>query len=217
MCSYNGNGNKVAALQVNCGEDFGPELMMGHMLGKTLGSPTSLIKVAVGGTTLYCDWRSPSRQDSVVVPEDKTRCGELYDELSARIKSLATKPAEVHPDCASKKCQWSAFVYFQGENDAFVPQGAKDYEVNLRLLIADVRKAVGNPKLPVVIVQVGAWGGGVADGKLVAAAQKKVAESDANARLVVTSDLSTYYHYDSAAQLIIGERVAKAVQALTPK
>jgi Carbohydrate esterase, sialic acid-specific acetylesterase len=215
MCSF--NGSKVEALRVNCGEAFGPELMMGHVLSKTLGSPTSLIKVAEGGTTLLCDWRSPSRKDMVQVPADKESCGVLYGDLSARIKSLASKPAEVHPDCASKKCQWSAFVYFQGENDAFEPQGAKDYEVNLRLLIADVRKEVGNPKLPVVIVQVGAWGGSVADGELVAKAQKKVAESDASARLVVTSDLSTYYHYDAAAQLIIGERVAKAVQALTVK
>jgi hypothetical protein len=213
MCSF--NASSVEALRVNCGEAFGPELMMGHVLSKTLGSPTSLIKVAVGGTTLLCNWRSPSRSDPVPADKATENCGALYGELSARIKSLATKPAEVHPDCASKKCEWAAFVYFQGENDAFEPQGARDYEVNLRLLIADVRKEVGNPNLPVVIVQVGAWGGGVADGRFVAAAQKKVAESDANARLVVTSDLSTYHHYDSAAQLIIGERVAKAVQALT--
>jgi hypothetical protein len=207
MCSF--NGSKVEALRVNCGQAFGPELMMGHVLSKTLGSPTSLIKVAEGGTTLRFDWTSPSRGDQPV--------GAQYKLLSARIKSLTTKPAEVHPNCASKKCRWAAFVYFQGENDAFDDKAAMDYEINLRALISDVRKEVGNPNLPVVIVQVGAWGSSVGKGNLVAAAQKTVVQSDAHARLAVTSDLSTYYHYHSGAQLIIGERVAKAVQELTLK
>ena len=38
--------------------------------------------------------------------------------------------------------------------------------------------------------------------------------ADKYARLVNTSDLSGFYHYDSAAKLIIGGRVAQAVKAL---
>jgi hypothetical protein len=142
MCSL--NGSKVAALNTNCGSPFGPELMMGHVLAKTLGSPTSLIKVAEGGTTLERHWRSPSRGEPV---------GDQYNLLSARIKSLASKPAEIHPDCASKKCRWAAFIYFQGENDAFDSDAAKAYESSLRALIKDVRSDIGNPNLPVIILR----------------------------------------------------------------
>ncbi len=199
------NGSAVARLSTNCGSPFGPELTMGHVLGKTPGSVTSLIKVAKGGSTMQVDWRSPGRGQPV---------GDQYRNLSARIASLVSSPASVHPDCTTRRCEWAAFVFFQGENDSFDAAAASAYERNLRLLIADVRKDVGNPSLPVVVVQIGQWARSLPHGQTVAAAQQAVVNSDVRARLVDTSDLSGFYHYDPAAQLIIGERVAKAVQAL---
>jgi hypothetical protein len=124
----------------------------------------------------------------------------------------------VNPSCTNRTCKWSAFVWFQGENDAQVAEGA-DYEKNLKNFIADVRKDVGSPTLPVVIVQIGKWGqsfrvNNVAIGVAVADAQTKVVKEDKYARIVNTADLSGFYHYDSASQLIIGERVSLAVKSL---
>ena len=48
----------------------------------------------------------------------------------------------------------------------------------------------------------------------IAAAQTKVVNEDKYARIVNTADLSGFYHYDPAAQLVIGERVFLAVQSL---
>jgi hypothetical protein len=80
---------------------------------------------------------------------------------------------------------------------------------------------VGSPTLPVVIVQIGSWAQSIttgaqntASGKKVADAQTAVVKADKYARIVSTSDLNGFYHYDSASQLIIGERVALAVKAL---
>jgi hypothetical protein len=77
-----------------------------------------------------------------------------------------------------------------------------------------VRKDVGSPTLPVVIIQTGAWAQSLKSGKTVAAAQTSVVKADKYARIVNTADLSGFYHYDPAAQLIIGERVALAVKSL---
>jgi hypothetical protein len=219
LCSWDKETTKTTITELTaiptdpnklCG-GIGPEVVFGQALSKAGYSSTSLIKVAVGGTTLYSDWRSPSAGGT---PSSK----DLYAKLRARIQSLKANPASVNPSCTNRTCKWSAFVWFQGENDAQVAEGA-DYEKNLKNFIADVRKDVGSPTLPVVIVQIGKWGqsfrvNNVAIGVAVADAQTKVVKEDKYARIVNTADLSGFYHYDSASQLIIGERVSLAVKSL---
>ena len=201
------NTAAIAPLAVNCGSPYGPELVFGQTLGKAGYSSTSMIKVARGGTNLYADWRSPlSAATSGAIGPD-------YTKLRARIQSLKSDPASVNPSCKARTCRWSAFVWFQGEADSDSLEG-EAYEQNLKNFIADVRSEVGSPTLPVVIVQTGAWAQSLKRGKNVAAAQTAVVAADKYARLVITSDLSGFYHYDSAAQLIIGERVGLAVQSL---
>jgi Carbohydrate esterase, sialic acid-specific acetylesterase len=206
LCSI--NENPIAPLTTNCGSSFGPELMMGHVLSTTKFAPTSLIKVAVGGTTLYTDWRSPASGGTT---------GPLYLNLRSRIQSLKTKPASVHPKCATQACRWGAFIWFQGENDSNDAAHANAYKTELTRLIADVRKDVNDPALPVIIVQLNAWAQTLAFGPTVAAAQQQVVSQDTHAALVKTNDLSGFYHLDPIAQLVIGQRVAQAVQRLVTR
>lgn len=208
LCAWNAAGVAplfVSSLATKCGNSYGPELVFGQVLSKAGYSSTSLIKVAHGGTTLYGDWRSPLSGGTV---------GPLYTELRARIQSLKSAPAGVNPSCKTQGCRWSAFVWFQGENDTFASANGLSYEQNLKNLIADVRSDTGSPTLPVVIVQIGTWAQSMAFGKNVAAAQSSVVSADKYARLVNTSDLSGFYHYDSGSKLIIGDRVAQAVKEL---
>ena len=200
-CSF--NDAPVAPLAASCGHPFGPELMLGHVWA-TSGQPTtSLVKVARGGTTLFTDWRSPASGGEV---------GPDYLLLQKKIAALATDPASVHPTCAEDACRWAAFIWFQGENDSLEESHASAYEDNLRNLLADVRAEVGDPALPVIVVQTGAWAQSLGFGADVAAAQQRVVDEDAHAQLVETYDLSGFYHYDPAAQLIIGRRIADAVE-----
>lgn len=201
------NTAPVDAQSTNCGKPFGPEQVFGEALSKAGYSSTSLIKVAYGGTTLYLDWRSPSMGGA-------PNANDHYAKLKARIQSLKDKPASVNSSCTARACRWSAFVWFQGENDTFDKTHGETYEQNLKNFIADVRAEVGSPTLPVVIVQIGAWGQSLPYGKNVSAAQTAVVNADNYARIVNTADLSAFYHYDAAAQLIIGERVSLAVQSL---
>jgi hypothetical protein len=205
-CSWNGGQIDLLAANGNCGNPFGPELMLGHALDAADASPASFIKVAVGGTTLFTEWRPPMSGGET---------GPLYLQMRDRIAALATAPDTIHPSCATEDCHWEAFVWFQGENDIWEEANGLEYEQNLTNLIADVRSEVGNPTLPVIIVEIGHWAQVAGPfGQNVVDAQRAVVMKDEHARLVVTDDLSNYYHYDPAAQLIIGRRIAAALQEL---
>ncbi len=207
MCSM--NSPAIAGLTTNCGGIFGPELLLGHYLHANGGTPTSLIKVAKGGTNLYTDWRSPK-----TVAQSGGSVGPLHVELQSRIDSLVSNPASVHALCASMACLWGAFIWFQGENDSFDQAAAGVYAKNLTNLIADVRERIGASKLPVVIVEIGKWAQSLDHGATVRSAQQSVVAADTQTRLVKTDDLSGFYHYDPAAQLIIGERVGIALRSM---
>ena len=142
---------------------------------------------------------------------------ELYAKLRERIQSLNTSPASVNSACTSRKCKWSAFIWFQGEADADADDASRAaYKENLKKFIANVRADTGSPNLPVVIVQIGAWAQSLKGNKgvVVADAQTAVVNEDVNTRIVNTADLSGFFHYDPAAQFIIGERISLAVQSL---
>ncbi len=209
MCAM--NSTEIAGLTTNCGSLFGPELVLGHHLHANGDTPTSLIKVAKGGTTLYTDWRSPKS-----VAQSGGTVGPLYSELQSRIDAITSSPASLHASCVSTPCRWGGFIWFQGENDSMDQAAADAYAQNLENLIADVRGRVGASTLPVVIVEIGKWAQSLDHGATVRAAQRSVVAADANTRLVKTDDLSGFYHYDPAAQLIIGERVGIALSSMLP-
>jgi hypothetical protein len=216
---YSNNGSIPAPLNLKAGDGFGPELAAGRMAGETLAGPVAIAKVAYGGTNLYENWLSPS-----AASERKRETGPLYLKLAEQIKNLSSDPARIHPSCTSLNCRWEAFVWFQGESDSFSSANGAEYEKNLGHLIADVRKATGNPNLLVVIVQIGVWAkdqggatdGGVAGGLAVYRAQARVVAADARAKLVQTDDLSGFFHYDPAAQWIIGTRIGVALGQQCP-
>ncbi len=205
LCSR--NGALPAPLAFGCGNPFGPELTLGRMAGETLTGPVALTKVVEGGTTLYAEWLSPS-----AATEHGRSTGRLYLKLAEQMHALAAAGTKIHPRCADGNCRWDAFVWFQGENDGFSAASGAEYESNLRHLVADVRKDTGNPELPVVIVQIGYWAKTAASsGLAVHGAQARIAAEDPHVSLVVTDDLSRFYHYDPAAQWIIGARIGVAL------
>jgi hypothetical protein len=66
------NNTDLSLLSDNCGYEFGPELAFGHYLSINSAQPTSLIKVAKGGSTLHTDWLNPTaaaKQAKAVGPQ----------------------------------------------------------------------------------------------------------------------------------------------------
>jgi len=190
-------------------DQYGPEFMFGHVFPK-LNSPLKgqaigIAKIAVGGTEIYSDWMKDNKDNS------DNYWNALVDTIQGAKGSL------------------EAFVWFQGENDSFADWNKENYLPNLTKFVADVRQEIVNESIknesikfqspadvPVIIVECGRWIWGV--DTAVIEAQRAFVAADSNAVLVPTGagdeikeQLTKMYHYDIAAQLIIGKRIAEAM------
>jgi len=222
-CSYTIPGAKKLDCErpvsaTACGghyEGYGPELMFGHVFPRKdsclKGKPISIAKVAVGGTELYKNWMKENKDENL----------NYWDALVDVIRG--------------GKGSVEGFVWFQGENDSFHAWNRENYLDHLTQFIADVRQEIydntpfkyGTFKMrfnspadvPVVICELGHW---IAQkDTTVIEAQRAFVENDPKALLVPTGagpeeskKMSKFYHYDAASQLIIGNRVAKAMAFL---
>lgn len=197
-------GPNYLSPSAQCGFPFGPDLMFGHTMYSNAESPHhlepfSIVKVASGGTELEKNW---SREN-----------GTYWSTLHSTIHALNPRDEK-----------YEAFVWFQGENDCMEQQNSDAYFDNLTKLVENVRREMKlankqssmDPRvIPVVIVQIGWWSDGFEHGPTVLEAQRKFVEEDSNAVMVVTKDLSHFYHFEAAAQLIIGHRIAEALLTIT--
>ncbi|NQU22802.1 MAG: hypothetical protein HQ567_16105 [Candidatus Nealsonbacteria bacterium] len=195
---------------------FGPELVMGRILGETIDNPIVLFKSATGGTQLHTRWRPPS-----AVKRAGGEMGDLYQRMMRRLHRFLANPKVDYPQYDGREFEIAGFVWFQGENDSLaeVVEGDRStgfwnhYEENLRDLIHDVRTELAVPELPVLIIQIGpapVWNrkGG---GEVIRAAQKKAAEEDDHATWISTMDLHPKAHYNTPGMVTIGERAGKAL------
>jgi hypothetical protein len=195
---------------------FGPELVMGRILGDAIDHPIVMFKSAVGGTQLHTRWRPPS-----AVKRSGGEVGDLYQRMMRRFHRFLANPIIAYPPYDGREIEIAGFVWFQGENDSLAEEVPDDrstgfwnfYEQNLRDLIHDVRTELGVPELPVLIIQIGpapVWNrkGG---GDVIRAAQKKVAEKDPHATWISTMDLHPKGHYNTPSMITIGERAGKAM------
>ncbi len=169
------------------GKSYGPELSFGHAIGRT--HPDAIVfKMAMGGSSLGDHWRLD---------------GPMYSTLIAGVQTaLAEHDADL-----------GGFIWFQGFNDqfesAYCDPLTPGYEGNLRAFVEAVRRDLGQP-VPTVIVK--ARNGGNLEA--IQAAQDAVASALDGVVTVETKDTSECFHYDSGAQIVIGERIAGAMVAL---
>lgn len=126
---------------------IGPEFQFGHVIGDSSEAPVLLIKTAWGGKSLFADFRPPSSGGET---------GPYYKQMLDEIREALAAIPDEFPALADRPVQISGFVWFQGWNDAFGPQTAREeYEQNLVNLILDVRREFDVPELPVVIGELG--------------------------------------------------------------
>ncbi|MCP4451400.1 MAG: sialate O-acetylesterase [Planctomycetes bacterium] len=148
---------------------IGPELQIGHVLGDALENQILLIKTAWGGKSLYKDFRPP-RSGGQVGPYYTRMLKEVQEGLDQLQKSL--------PETAARPYELAGFVWLQGWNDMFDPEGLSQYEDNLVNMIKDVRAAWKTPDLPVIIGELG--NGGPDAGKNMLAIRKAQAAAAAH-------------------------------------
>lgn len=172
------------AAKFTSGEDvkqFGPEFEVARVVAAARpGDTIHIVKYAPGGTALADPW-------------DLTDSWKGYGAYAAMKQWVACARA------AKPGAKVAGFFWLQGESDAIKPAYAAAYEANLTELIKKVRKDFDAPELPVIIGRIHpghpdrnygvVWGGTKKGIDTVRAAQKKVAEAEANAAWIETSDL----------------------------
>ena len=128
---------------------IGPEFQFGHVVGQQTAAPVLLIKTAWGGKSLYRDFRPPSAGGTT---------GPYYLKMMSEVREALASIDTEFPKLAGRKHRIRGFVWFQGWNDMFDQQARGEYEANLHHLIHDVRRAWGQPALPIVIGELGNGG-----------------------------------------------------------
>jgi hypothetical protein len=207
------------------GRRFGPELAFGFDVQGHVAAPIALIKYARGSTSI-----APSSAQTNGVwrdfdPNDGGRLNQ-YDKL------ISTIQAAVNNLPAGKTLNIRGVVWMQGESDA-TATNAPAYQANLTELIASLRSGIGaiaatsEGKMTrsaiswnMLDVFVGTVRNTNANRQTVIDAQHAVAAADDHVFIVDgTNGLSVMtvddwgdsgVHYDTAGQILLGERFANA-------
>ena len=116
------------------------------------------------------------------------------------IHTVLTDLETYAPSYQDQGYEIAGLVWFQGWNDQYAPTSVEDYEENMAAFIRDVREALGQPDLPVVIGAMG-HNGENQKGKIrqIADAQAAVAECDEFKGNVITVRTSKYWDTEAEA------------------
>lgn len=184
---------------------FGPELSLARALAAAYpGETLLLVKYAVEGSSLL-DW-APDWDPQAAALTGHPEYGPLYQKLLALV-------AAGQEDLPGGRCLPAAAFWMQGERDALFPEAAAAYEANLAELVHALRRDLGAPGLPCLVGQVDPPRDRYPMADVVRAAQAAVARAVPRVSLVRTEGLSRHadgLHYDTAGQLELGRRLARA-------
>lgn len=154
----------------------GPELGFGNVVGDHFDEPVLIIKYAYGGQSLGHRFRAPSSGENTpekypefykgLMKKKKWTLEEAKADMDiyTRSKYIATlrhslevlqNIKNVIPDYSGQGFELSGLVFFEGFNDAIIPEYAREYETNLANLIKDLRVDLGVPDMPFVIGETG--------------------------------------------------------------
>jgi hypothetical protein len=126
---------------------FGPELGLGHQLGRRWAEPVLLVKTAWGGKSLDRDFRPPGAGGAV---------GPYYTRMVQEFRAALTALPQDFPALARDFApELQGIVWFQGWNDGCDDQAAAAYRENLVQLVVDLRAEFGDPTLPFVVGETG--------------------------------------------------------------
>ncbi|MCW8133359.1 MAG: hypothetical protein KIS92_23655, partial [Planctomycetota bacterium] len=105
------------------------------------------------------------------------------------------------------------FLWYQGETDGSKSMSADEYRKNLKTLVERVRALAKNPKLQVVIVQIGLWKNASGDFMPIREGERKFVAEDGNALLVTALGRTSgdYVHLDTPGYKELGEEIARAL------
>ena len=181
---------------------FGPEVGFAHVLSRRFPNKTiKLIKFAVGGTSLFA-W-DPHWQLSKAKMTGNASAGPLFKKLIKTIKRHSRL----------KSVKYTGILWMQGEEDSRHSSAARTYSQNLSEFIRALRKELHAPSLAFFIAEVDPPIKAFPYRDIVRKAQRNSSVRIQNSRLISTQGLEKQQdnlHYNTAGQLALGIRFAKA-------
>ena len=183
----------------------GGDYVFGSMMGDHFEEPVVISKSAFGGSSLCQSFRPPSaglpsdeklqaelaaarartkalnarnkKNDPLPTMDDiKKRYGMLYRQILADYKKVTENAETWFPQLKGRKPELVGFVWFQGWNDQY--GGQDEYASNLSHFIKDMRKDLGAPNLPFVIVAMGQNGSKPAAGAMLTIREAQMAMNE---------------------------------------
>ena len=182
---------------------FGADHEFASMMGDHFEEQVVISKSAFGGSSLCQHFRPPSagypanlqkqlddaknrvkannernrKNDPLPAMDDiKKTYGVLYRQILTDYRGLSENAGTLFPELKGKKPELAGFVWFQGWNDQY--GGQDEYASNLKHFIKDMRKDLGAPNLPFVIVAMGQNGSTPAAGALLTIREAQMAMND---------------------------------------
>lgn len=201
------------------GNVFGPELFIGVTLAEQYPHDEFLLlKRAEGGTSLYGAWHPNWTKERGLVGENKAHKQEMQlikehmSIIDANLKRLENE---------GKSYEIIGMAWMQGENDAAREVRAREYEENLKLLIAKYRKTYAFQDMPFIMGQINSRYGNFPEGPaMVRQAYVNIAESDSHCAVIrISTDeswsdfpkTSDNVHYNQEGQKRLGTAMGEAL------
>lgn len=234
-------GNLKPGLGAN-EKSIGPELAFGHVMGNHFDQQVLLIKCAWGGQAIGMTFRPPGaglpnaetitpmfedakkKRPELTMEEFKLIYGSKYRQTLAEVKEVLANLKKLFPGYKDQGYEIAGFVWHQGWNDATKKQFAAEYESNLTHLIKDMRKDLGNEKLPFVVATSGMGGPdatGVAGflGRSIEPAQIAASKKFEHCIAVPTRQFQihkpgrqkSHWHNSAESYCLVGDSSAKAM------
>jgi len=183
---------------------FGPEVTFAHEMATAWPDRNLvLLKFAVGGTSLLA-W-APEWSEAEAARTGNAGAGPLYARLLDSIR-LDLGPA----------ARFAAVLWMQGERDARFEDVGPEYLDRLDTFITALRADVNTPGLPLLLGLVNPPPARYPAAAVVRAQQREAPTRLTSTVLVDTDDLGKRddeLHYDTAGQLELGRRFARAFLA----
>jgi len=223
-------------------ESVGPELAFGHVMGNHYDEQVLLIKCAWGGQAIGMTFRPPGsglpedatlqemyegakkKNPAVTMDEFKAIFGSRYRQTLSEVKDVLANLKEHFPGYQGQGYEIAGFFWHQGWNDGCKKNFSQEYEKNMTHFIKDMRKDLGNEKLPFVIATSGMGGPdatGVAGGlaKNIEPAQVKAAAKYDRCTAVPTRHFQkhkpgrqkSHWHNSAESYCLVGDASGKAM------
>lgn len=193
---------------IAAGNRFGPEVTFADELAEAYPEKTIvLIKFALGGSSLLA-WAPDWTPEAAELTENRGQ-GPLYRRLMEYVSSSRS----AHP----RNARLAAVLWMQGERDARFPAAGEQYGANLSVLVDRIREDLDAPDLPFIFGQVNPPPERYPASEEVRNAQQAAERLIRGATMVSTEGLAKHdddLHYNTAGQLELGRRFARAYLAM---